>query len=153
MHISPLDIACLFWPKTIIGSQAPFELRVCILWDVAWEVAGLSALLCLFLEVLELRSLGWSLSWCQEINALFSKALADGSTTRGRAGSDAVAALPIPTALLSAAANQGYPRALPTCHQTGELGGMAWELSLVSHKDGVQAGSRGGLSGTGVAIR
>lgn len=84
---------------------------------------------------------------------MFSKALADGSSTRGRVGSDAVAALPIPTALLSATANQGHPRTLSTCHQTGELGGIGWELSLVSHKDGAQAGSRGGLSGTGVAVR
>lgn len=40
--------------------------------------------------------------------------LADGSTTRGRAGPEATAALPIPAALLPAAAHEGHPGALQT---------------------------------------
>lgn len=40
------------------------------------------------------------------------RGLADGPATGGRAGPEAAAALPIPAALLPAAANQGHPGAL-----------------------------------------
>lgn len=45
--------------------------------------------------------------------------LTDGPTAGGRAGPDSAAALPLPAALLPAAANQGRPGALQACRPAG----------------------------------
>lgn len=51
------------------------------------------------------------------VNDRGTDGLEDGPTTRGRAGPEATAALPIPAALLPAAAHEGHPGALQTCCQ------------------------------------
>lgn len=67
---------------------------------------------------------GWVLYWLDTLEVMLcvfpgTDGLADGPTTRGRAGPEATAALPIPAALLPAAAHEGHPGALQTCCQAG----------------------------------